>query len=165
MWQCIAIFNFFGCGKWEEKSFFYSVALFFFCVLLERNIANLTPPNYVTSYAGRGENGHFFDSEVLGYPPLVAPLVKRTEPWFWSHAGQKHHMVERRQKDRFVIFGRGAPKISKKSWRETFGTIGVKVRRVYRSKFRKFGPYSHHKRTEPEFWSHTDQKHHLIARR
>ncbi len=34
----------------------------------------------------------------------------------WSHDGQK---------DRFVIFGRGAPKMGEKSWRET---IGVKVR-------------------------------------
>ncbi len=42
--------------------------------------------------------------------------LKRIEPMFWSHAGQK---------DWFVIFGRGAPKMSKKSWRET---TGVKVR-------------------------------------
>ncbi len=35
---------------------------------------------------------------------------------YWSHAGQK---------DRFVIFGRGALKMAKKSWREA---IGVKVR-------------------------------------
>ncbi len=37
----------------------------------------------------------------------------------WSHDGQK---------DRFVIFGRGAPKMGKKFWRETFGTIGVNIR-------------------------------------
>ncbi len=42
--------------------------------------------------------------------------LKRTESRFWSHVGQK---------DRFVIFGLGAPKMGKKSWRET---IGVKVR-------------------------------------
>ncbi len=37
----------------------------------------------------------------------------------WSHAGQK---------DRFVIFGRGARNIGKKSWGETLRTTGVKFR-------------------------------------
>ncbi len=36
----------------------------------------------------------------------------------WSHLGQK---------DRIEIFGRGVAKMGNKSWRETFGTIGVKV--------------------------------------
>ncbi len=62
---------------------------------------------------------------------LVAPLVKSTEIGKQSHDGQKN---------RIVILGRGAPKISKKSWREIFGTIDVKVRSLSRSKFRKFDP-------------------------
>ncbi len=37
----------------------------------------------------------------------------------WSHVGQK---------DRLVIFGRGAPKMGKKSWGETLRTTGVKLR-------------------------------------
>ncbi len=48
---------------------------------------------------------------------MVAP--QKAEPRFWSHAGQK---------DRFVIFGRGAPKTGKKSWGETLRTTGVKFR-------------------------------------
>ncbi len=66
-------------------------------------------------------------------------MVKRTEPRFWSYAGQKHHLAVRRsvqstirshagQKDRFVIFSHGAPKMGKKSWRETLRTTGVKFR-------------------------------------
>ncbi len=43
------------------------------------------------------------------------PHHKRTEPRFWSHDCQK---------DRFIIFGRRAPRMGNKSWRET---IGVKV--------------------------------------
>ncbi len=80
---------------------------------------------------------------------------KRTEPKFWSHNGQK---------DQFVIFGHGAPKMDKKSRREIFGTIGVNVRSLSRSKFRKFDPWLNHKRTEPRFWSHAGLKHHLVGR-
>ncbi len=92
-------------------------------------------------------------------PLLVAPLVKSTE------IGKV--LVARRSK---APFGRtpvkcGAPNMGKKSWRETFGTIGVKVRSLSRSKFWKFDPWSHLKRTEPTFWSHAGQKRHLVARR
>ncbi len=77
--------------------------------------------------------------------PLVAPLVKSTEigkpnpgichtlakSTIWSHNDQK---------DRFVIFSRGAPKMGKKCWRETFGSIGVKVWRLSRLKLWIFPP-------------------------
>ncbi len=86
-------------------------------------------------------------------PGFGHTLVKSS---IWSHAGQR---------DRFVIFGHGAPKMGKQSWRETFGTIIVKVRILSKSEFWKFDPRSHHKRTEPRFWSHAGQKHHLVARR
>ncbi len=56
------------------------------------------------------------------------------------------------------------PKRGKKSWREIFGTIGVKVRSRSRSKFRKFDSWSYLKRTESRFWSHAGQKHHLVTR-
>ncbi len=49
-------------------------------------------------------------------PGFGRMLVKNT---IWTHDGQK---------TRLVIFGRGAPKTGKKSWRETFGTTGVKFR-------------------------------------
>ncbi len=52
-----------------------------------------------------------------------------------------------------------------KSWRETFGTNGLKVLSLSRWKFWKFDPWSHLKRTESNFWSHIGQKHHLVARR
>ncbi len=48
---------------------------------------------------------------------MVAPI--KAEPRFWSHAGQK---------DRFVIFGRGAPKTGKHFWGETLRNTGVKFR-------------------------------------
>ncbi len=60
----------------------------------------------------------------------------------WSHNGQK---------DRFVISGLGQPKRGKNSWRETFGTIGVKVRSLTRSKFWKFDSWSHLKMIDPGF--------------
>ncbi len=66
-------------------------------------------------------------------------LVKST---IWSHTVG--------QKDRFVISGRGAPKKGKTSWRKTFGTIGIKVRSLYRLRFRKFDSWSHLK-TDPKF--------------
>ncbi len=88
-------------------------------------------------------------------------IVKRTKPRFWSHTGQKHHLVARWSKTAFRNFG--LPKMGKKSCRETFGTIGVNVRSLARSKFRKWDPWSHHQRTEPSFWSHAGQNHRLVA--
>ncbi len=64
---------------------------------------------------------------------MVTP--QRTEPRFWSHAGQKPNWSHDGQKDRFVIFGRGTPKMGKKSWRET---IGVKVRSEMLSRGQNF---------------------------
>ncbi len=52
--------------------------------------------------------------------------------------------------------------MGKKSWRETFGTIIVKFRSFSRSKLREFDPWSHIKRTEPKFWSHTSQKNRFL---
>ncbi len=80
-------------------------------------------------------------------------MVKKTEYRFWSHVGQR---------DRFVISGRGVPKRGEKSWRETFKTIGVQVRSLSRSKFRKFDSWSHLKRTEIRFWLHDGQKDRFI---
>ncbi len=79
-------------------------------------------------------------------PDIGRPEVKST---IWSHDGEKNQCV---------IFVRGAPKIGKKSWRETFGTIGVKIRSLSRLKFRKFDLWSHLKRPEPRFRSHAGQK-------
>ncbi len=83
-------------------------------------------------------------------PFLVAQRSGRTpiKSTIWSHDGQK---------DRFVIFGHGAPKMGKKSWRETFGTIGVKIRSISRPKFWKFDPWSNLRRTKPRFWSTLDK--------
>ncbi len=52
------------------------------------------------------------------------------DPRFWSHACQK---------DFIEIFGRGAAKMRKKSWRETFGTAGVKFQSEILSPGEKFG--------------------------
>ncbi len=95
-------------------------------------------------------------SRTMGQKYRDREIVSRRSPMFWSHTGQK---------DRFIIFSRGASKSGKKSRRETFGTIGVTVRSFFRSKFRKFDPWSHLKRTEPSFWLHAGQKHHLVASR
>ncbi len=53
------------------------------------------------------------------------------DPRIESHAGQK---------DRFVIFGEKAVKMGKKSWRETFETIGVKVPKALQVKILKIWP-------------------------
>ncbi len=84
--------------------------------------------------------------EFFTISPLIlfnSPLVADFWGVSWSHNGQK---------DRFVISDHRAPKRGKKSWRETFGTIGVKVRSLSKSEFRKFDLWSHLKMTEPRFW-------------
>ncbi len=52
----------------------------------------------------------------------------------WSHLGQK---------DRIEIFGRGAAKMGKKSWRDTFGTTGVKFGSEILSPAEKLGNFTH----------------------
>ncbi len=69
------------------------------------------------------------------------------------------------QRDQFLICGWCAPRMGKKPWGETFGTIGIKVQSLSVSKFRKFDPWPHHKRTEPRFLLHAGQRHHLVIRR
>ncbi len=79
---------------------------------------------------------------------IIARRSKGSNPSFGSTPVKSTIWSQGDQKDRFVIFAHGALKMGKKSWRETFGTIGVKVWSLSRSKFRKFDPWSHHKRTE-----------------
>ncbi len=52
------------------------------------------------------------------------------DPMFWSHIGQK---------DRIEIFGHRASKMINKSWKETFGTTGVKLRNEIPSPGETFG--------------------------
>ncbi len=75
---------------------------------------------------------------------LVAPLVESTEIGKYLHDGQKDWtqvLVARRSKAPFgrtVVKKSKAAKMGKKAWRENFGTIGVKVWSLFRSKFWKF---------------------------
>ncbi len=123
----------------------------------------------------------FFVLEAPNFnPPLVAPLVKSTEIGKQSHDGQKDRiqvLVARQAKapfgrttvtkDRFVIFGRGAPKMGKKCWRKTFGTIDVKVQVSPGKNWENLTHGRTSKRSNPGFgrtpvkstiWSHADQK-------
>ncbi len=83
-------------------------------------------------------------------PGFGRTLVNST---IWSHAGQK---------DRIIIFGGRAAKMGKKSWRETFSTIGVKVCSISWSKFWKFDPLLHLERTKHKFWLQAGQKDRIV---
>ncbi len=137
---------------WSKKPVKLEVFIISVCKFeLRETSSSLPPPPRHTI----GQN--YRDREIVAQPSKGSnPGLGRTpvKSTIWSHDGQK---------DPFLIFGCLAPKIGKKSWRETFGTISVKVQSPSRLKFRKFDPRSHHKRTEPRFWSRVDQKHHLVA--
>ncbi len=80
---------------------------------------------------------------VVPHREIALPILKKypekvrqsesdlVESTIWSHNGQK---------DRFIIFGSGAPKMGKKSWRETFGTISVTVQNFLQVKIVKIWP-------------------------
>ncbi len=65
--------------------------------------------------------------------------LKRTESMFWSHAGQKHHLLARRSRRPIRNFWPWGPKMGKKSWKKT---IAVKVWTVFPDDFLK-NPYKH----------------------
>ncbi len=120
-----------------------------------------------------GQISKFFPWRVYFGPELNASGPKSFPPGFFTHFGRPTaknfdsvFLTELRPNGSsfqiFLIVDCGAPKMGKKSWRETFETIGVRSEIFPGQNFENL---THLKNTEPRLWSHAGQKHQLVARR